>query len=119
MFTVIVLHCIISYYTKFIIIIQNQWHQLDGSLTLRACIYPTELCHVNGVGTTTEQGTDGSIHVTLGCTAAPETGDAGPRGQSEPVRQQNDEHCSTVAGPELAGQSSYTVITKHCFHFIG
>lgn len=92
---------------------------VDGSITLRTCIYPTELCHINGAGTTAEQGADGSIHVTLGCTAAPETGDAGSRGQLEPVRQWNDEHSPTVTGPELAGQSSYTVITKHCFHFIG
>lgn len=87
---------------------------------MRACIYPlTELCHVNGTGTTAEQGTDGSVHVTLGCTAAPETGDAGPRGQLEPVRQRNDEHRPTVAGPELAGQSSDIVIIKHHFHLIG
>lgn len=88
-------------------------------ITLRACIYPTELCHINGTGTTAEQGADGSIHVTLGCTAAPETGNAGPGGQSEPVCQRNDEHRPTVAGPELAGQSSYIVITKHDFHLIG
>lgn len=81
---------------------------MAGSITLRACIYSTELCHVNGAGTTAEQGTDGSVHITLGCTAAPETGDAGPRGQLEPVCQRNDEHRSTVARPELAGQSSYT-----------
>lgn len=93
---------------------------MDDSITLRACIYPlTELCHVNGAGTTAEQGTDGSIHVTLGCTAAPETGDAGPGGQLEPVRQRNDEHCPTVAGPELAGQSSDIVTTKQDFHLIG
>lgn len=93
---------------------------MDGCITLRACIYPlTELCHINGAGTSAEQGTDGSIHVTLGCTAAPKTGDAGPRGQLEPIRQWNDEHRPTVAGPELAGQSSYIVIIKHHFHLIG
>lgn len=92
---------------------------VDGSITLRACIYPTELCHITRAGTSAEQGTDGSVHVTLGCTAAPETGDAGPRGQSELVRQWDDEHRPTVAGPELAGQSSYIVITKHDFHLIG
>lgn len=92
---------------------------MGGSITLRACIYPTELCHVNGTGALAEQSADGSVHVTLGCTAAPETGDAGPRGQSEPVCQRNDEHRPTVAGPELAGQSSDIVITKHHFHLIG
>lgn len=92
---------------------------MGGSITLRACIYSTELCHVNGAGTSAEQGADGSVHVTLGCTAAPEAGDAGPRGQLEPVRQWNDEHRPTVAGPELAGQSSDIVIIKLCFHFKG
>lgn len=92
---------------------------MKSIITLRACIYSTELCHINGAGTTVEQGADGSVHITPGCTAAPETGDAGPRGQPEPVRQWNDEHRPTVAGPELAGQSSDIVITKHHVHFIG
>lgn len=86
---------------------------MDGSIALRACIYSTELCHINGAGTSAEQGADGSVHITLGCTATPETGDAGPRGQPEPVCQWDDEHCPTVARPELAGQSSFTGITKH------